>query len=260
MKPGTKFLIGALLIVGSVGFLIAQGVKETGVYFLTPTELAAKTTSDPTFYDVGPQAGRQGGAGLHQARSRRAQQVDFVVSDGARQYPVTLPAASSPTRSPTPMTSRSSSRGASAVTASSTPPKCSPSAAPATRPNSTRPPRPDRRLPDMTLLGNFALWAALLFGIWGAALAFSEPLAGPSRDRALGDALGVRRVRLAASWPRSRSGRASSPTTSISSTSGRTPRGTCRRATSSPRSGPARRARCCSGPWCCRCSRRWRRR
>ena len=35
----------------------------------------------------------------------------------------------------------------------------------------------------MTLLGNFALWAALLFGVWGAVLAFSEPLAGPSRDR-----------------------------------------------------------------------------
>ena len=26
----------------------------------------------------------------------------------------------------------------------------------------------------MTLLGNFALWAALLFGIWGAVLAFSN--------------------------------------------------------------------------------------
>ena len=32
----------------------------------------------------------------------------------------------------------------------------------------------------MTLLGNFALWAALLFGIWGAVLAFSESLAGPA--------------------------------------------------------------------------------
>ena len=26
----------------------------------------------------------------------------------------------------------------------------------------------------MTLLGNFALWAALLFGVWGAVLAFSN--------------------------------------------------------------------------------------
>ena len=40
MKAGHKFLLGASLIVASVGFLIAEGVKETGVYFLTPSELA----------------------------------------------------------------------------------------------------------------------------------------------------------------------------------------------------------------------------
>ena len=41
MKAGTKFLVGAAVIVAAVGFLIAEGVKETGVYFLTPTENAA---------------------------------------------------------------------------------------------------------------------------------------------------------------------------------------------------------------------------
>ena len=46
MKAGHKFLIGAGIIVASVVLLIAQGVKETGVYFLTPSELAAKTTAD----------------------------------------------------------------------------------------------------------------------------------------------------------------------------------------------------------------------
>jgi len=84
MKPGTKFLIGAVLIVGSVGFLIAQGVKETGVYFLTPTELAAKTTADPTFYDVGLKLGAKVVPGSIK-RVAAVQQVDFVVSDGARQ-------------------------------------------------------------------------------------------------------------------------------------------------------------------------------
>ena len=43
MKAGQKFLLGAVAIVAAVGFMIAQGVKETGVYFLTPTELAEKT-------------------------------------------------------------------------------------------------------------------------------------------------------------------------------------------------------------------------
>ena len=51
MKAGHKFLVGALLIVGRVGFLIAEGVKETGVYFLTPAELAAKTAADPSFVE-----------------------------------------------------------------------------------------------------------------------------------------------------------------------------------------------------------------
>jgi hypothetical protein len=39
MNPRNKFLLGAGIIVASVVFLIASGVKETGVYFLTPTEL-----------------------------------------------------------------------------------------------------------------------------------------------------------------------------------------------------------------------------
>jgi cytochrome c-type biogenesis protein CcmE len=83
MKAGTKFLVGAVLIVGSVGFLIAQGVKETGVYFLTPTELSARTTADPTFYDVGLKL-----VPGSIKRDAATQQVDFLVSDGSRQYPV----------------------------------------------------------------------------------------------------------------------------------------------------------------------------
>src|SRR4026208_2076496 len=88
MKPGTKFLVGAVLIVASVGFLIAQGVKETGGYFLTPTEL------EPMIVDRPPVRG----GGLHLGakvlpgsikRVSAVQQVDFVVSDGAKQYPVT---------------------------------------------------------------------------------------------------------------------------------------------------------------------------
>ena len=57
MKAGTKFILGAGLIVASVAILITQGVKETGVYFLTPTELAAKTASDASLYDVGVKLG-----------------------------------------------------------------------------------------------------------------------------------------------------------------------------------------------------------
>ena len=51
MKAGHKFLLGAAVIVGSIGFFIAEGVKQTGVYFLTPAELSAKTGADTTFVE-----------------------------------------------------------------------------------------------------------------------------------------------------------------------------------------------------------------
>ena len=89
MKPGHKFIIGAALIVGSVGFLIAEGVKQTGVYFLTPTELAAKTTSDPTFVE---NVGFKVGAMVVPGSVRRdpgGRRIDFQVSDGIKTYPVT---------------------------------------------------------------------------------------------------------------------------------------------------------------------------
>ena len=88
MKAGHKFLVGAGIIVASVVLLIAQGVKETGVYFLTHSELAAKTTADPTFYDVGLKMGAKVVPGSIR-RDDRNRQVDFQVSDGVQSYPVT---------------------------------------------------------------------------------------------------------------------------------------------------------------------------
>jgi cytochrome c-type biogenesis protein CcmE len=89
MKAGHKFLVGALLIVGSVGFLIAEGVKETGVYFLTPAELAAKTSDDPTFVDnVGFKVGAKVVPGSIR-RDDASRTIDFQVSDGVKTYPVT---------------------------------------------------------------------------------------------------------------------------------------------------------------------------
>ncbi|CAN5825834.1 cytochrome c maturation protein CcmE [soil metagenome] len=88
MKAGHKFLLGAGVIVASVVVLIAQGVKETGVYFLTPTELAAKTSADSSFYDMGLKMGAKVVPGsIRRAPDNR--QIDFEVSDGLRSYPVT---------------------------------------------------------------------------------------------------------------------------------------------------------------------------
>jgi cytochrome c-type biogenesis protein CcmE len=89
MKAGYKFILGAGLIVASVALLIAQGVKETGVYFLTPAELAAKTAADPTFVE---NVGFKVGAMVVPGSVRRdpgGRQIDFSVSDGVKTYPVT---------------------------------------------------------------------------------------------------------------------------------------------------------------------------
>jgi cytochrome c-type biogenesis protein CcmE len=88
MKAGHKFVLGAAIIVASVGFLIAQGVKETGVYFLTPSELAAKTAADPTFYDVGLKMGAKVVPGSVR-RDPGNRRIDFNVSDGTQTYAVT---------------------------------------------------------------------------------------------------------------------------------------------------------------------------
>jgi cytochrome c-type biogenesis protein CcmE len=89
MRAGRKFIVGAALIVGSVGFLIAEGVKQTGVYFLTPAELAAKTAADPSFVEnVGFKLGAKVVPGsVH--RDPAARRIDFKVSDGVKTYPVT---------------------------------------------------------------------------------------------------------------------------------------------------------------------------
>ena len=88
MKAGHKFLVGASIIVASVVLLITQGVRETGVYFLTPSELAAKTSADPSFYDVGLKMGAKVVPGSVR-RDPSNRQIDFQVSDGVRTYPVT---------------------------------------------------------------------------------------------------------------------------------------------------------------------------
>ena len=87
MKAGTKFLIGAAVIVVAVSFLMIEGVQQTGVYFLTPSELHARTQADPTLYDVGIKVGAKvvPGSVVRSADHRR---IDFKISDGRQVYPV----------------------------------------------------------------------------------------------------------------------------------------------------------------------------
>jgi cytochrome c-type biogenesis protein CcmE len=89
MNAGRKFVLGAAAIVSSVAVLIAEGVKETGVYFLTPAELSAKTAADPTFVEnVGFKVGAKVVPGSIR-RDVNGKTIEFQVSDGVKTYPVT---------------------------------------------------------------------------------------------------------------------------------------------------------------------------
>ncbi len=88
MKAGSKFILGASVIILGVVGLIASGVKQTGVYFLTPSELVDRTEKDPTFHDVGLKVGAKVVPGSVR-RDPTSRTIDFRVSDGSHEFPVT---------------------------------------------------------------------------------------------------------------------------------------------------------------------------
>lgn len=88
MSPSSKFAVGAVAIVLAIAALIYQGVRQTGVYFLSPTELLARTASDPSFHDVGLKVGAKVVPGTIQ-RDSTSQRIAFEVSDGEGRFPVT---------------------------------------------------------------------------------------------------------------------------------------------------------------------------
>lgn len=87
MNAGAKFAVGAALIVGSVGYLMASGVRETGQYFLTPTELSQRVALDPSFYNVGMKVGAHVVPGTV-SKDVASQTLRFQVTDGSARYPV----------------------------------------------------------------------------------------------------------------------------------------------------------------------------
>ena len=87
MNARTKFLIGGGLILATVGYLMATGIKETGVYYLTPVELARKVDTDRSIYDVGLKLGARVVRGSIQ-RDVASQTITFRVTDGTQSYPV----------------------------------------------------------------------------------------------------------------------------------------------------------------------------
>ncbi|AHG90278.1 CcmE/CycJ protein [Gemmatirosa kalamazoonensis] len=87
MKARTKFLIGGLLVLGSAGFLMASSIKETGQYYLTPGELAAKVSRDPSFRESGVKVGARVVPGSIK-RDPGGRSLTFDMTDGQQTYAV----------------------------------------------------------------------------------------------------------------------------------------------------------------------------
>jgi cytochrome c-type biogenesis protein CcmE len=66
---------------------MASSIRDTGVYYLTPTELATKISQDPSFYETGAKVGARVVPGSI-VRSPDGKGLTFRVTDGARSYPV----------------------------------------------------------------------------------------------------------------------------------------------------------------------------
>jgi cytochrome c-type biogenesis protein CcmE len=86
MKPRTKFLIGGALVLGVAGYLMASSIRETGTFYLTPTELSTKM-KDPKFADVGVKVGARVVPGSIE-RASSGKEYAFRVTDGAYTFPV----------------------------------------------------------------------------------------------------------------------------------------------------------------------------
>lgn len=87
MKPRIKFLIGGAVILGVAAYLMASSIKTTGVYYLTPQELAHKVAADPTLVGSGVKMGARVIPGSIR-RDPGGREVAFLVSDGDQRYPV----------------------------------------------------------------------------------------------------------------------------------------------------------------------------
>jgi cytochrome c-type biogenesis protein CcmE len=83
----TKFLIGGALVLGTAGYLMATSIQDTGMYYLTPTELSTKLDADPTFRNTGVKIGARVVPGSIQ-RVPGGREYAFRVTDGAKMFPV----------------------------------------------------------------------------------------------------------------------------------------------------------------------------
>ena len=87
MNARTKFLIGGALILGASGYVATSATSATGMYYVTPSELAAKVEADPSFHNTGVKMGARVVPGSIR-REDGGRTHRFVATDGTHEWPV----------------------------------------------------------------------------------------------------------------------------------------------------------------------------
>lgn len=89
MNARTKFLVAALAIALPAIFLMASSIKDTGVYYVTPSELDARIRRDASLYETGVKMGGAHVVPGSIVRDEGGRSMTFRVTDGRLTYPVT---------------------------------------------------------------------------------------------------------------------------------------------------------------------------
>lgn len=90
MRKQRKFLVGAVFLVGVVGYLMVTGMKDSMTYYYTPDELAAKLAADPGVRETGVKVGGRVVPGTVRFDARTLE-LRFTVTDiatGKTTFPV----------------------------------------------------------------------------------------------------------------------------------------------------------------------------
>ena len=90
MKKQSRFVAGALVLVGVVGYLAVTGAKDSMMYYYTPDELATKLAADPTTRDLGVKMGGRvvPGSVRYDARTLDLRFTIVDITSGRTTYPV----------------------------------------------------------------------------------------------------------------------------------------------------------------------------
>jgi cytochrome c-type biogenesis protein CcmE len=87
VQPRYKFILGGILVVATAGYLMASSIRDTAMYYLTPSELEAKVAADESFRDVGVKVGANVVPGSID-RHPGGRGVTFTATDGTKELRV----------------------------------------------------------------------------------------------------------------------------------------------------------------------------